>query len=168
MTHTVSLYTIGHSSHATESFIALLRRHRIDLLIDVRSQPYSQWTHQFNREVLRQDLIEAGIGYRFMGDRLGGRPNDPHMYDPGEERPNYRRMAESSSHQQAIDDLIAIAAQETVAVMCSEGDHAKCHRHLLITQTLLKRGCRVRHIQPDGTLVEGTAEPEQLSLFGFG
>jgi uncharacterized protein (DUF488 family) len=55
-----------------------------------------------------------------------------------------------------------------VAVMCSEGDHTKCHRHLLITQTVLKQGGRVEHIQPDGTLVEGTAEPEQLSLFGFG
>ena len=168
MTQTVHLYTIGHSNHATEAFIALLRRHSIELIVDVRSQPYSQWTHQFNREVLKQDLTDAGIGYRFMGDTLGGRPDAPLMYDPGEERPNYKRMAASPAHQQAIDELCAVAAGETVAVMCSEGDHTKCHRHLLITQTLLKRGCRVRHIQPDGSLVEGTAEPEQLSLFGFG
>jgi uncharacterized protein (DUF488 family) len=168
MTQPVSLYTIGHSSHRIESFVALLLQHRIDLVVDVRSQPYSQWTHQFNREILQEDLAEVGIGYRFVGDTLGGRPNDPHMYDPGEEHPNYRRIAEAPTHQQAIDDLVALAAQETVAVMCSEGDHRKCHRHLLITQTLLKRGCRVQHIQPDGTLIEGTAEPEQLSLFGFG
>jgi uncharacterized protein (DUF488 family) len=50
--------------------------------------------------------------------------------------------------------------------MCSEGDHRQCHRHLLITQSLLQRGVRVRHIQPDGSLVEGVREAEQLSLFG--
>jgi uncharacterized protein (DUF488 family) len=49
--------------------------------------------------------------------------------------------------------------------MCSEGDHRQCHRHLLITQTLLGRGVRVLHIQPDGTTVEGERIAQQLSLF---
>ncbi len=49
--------------------------------------------------------------------------------------------------------------------MCSEGDHRRCHRHMLITQTLLERGVHVRHIQSDGTTVEGERIPRQLSLF---
>jgi uncharacterized protein (DUF488 family) len=49
-------------------------------------------------------------------------------------------------------------------VMCAEGDHLRCHRHKLITPTLLKRGAQVVHIRPDGTLVRGEEEPEQLSL----
>ena len=172
---TSTLYTIGHSNHATEAFVDLLRRHEITLVVDVRSQPYSRWAHQFNREMLARDLQDAGIAYRFMGDALGGRPADPALYDPDQERPDYQRVEQTPAYQAAIDQLLDLAAPPLppklgglrgVAVMCSEGDHRRCHRHLLITQTLLGRGVRVLHIQPDGTTVEGKLIPQQLSLFG--
>lgn len=160
------LYTIGHSDHSTSAFADLLRRYGITIVVDVRSRPYSRWTPQFNREVLMRDLHDAGIAYCFMGDVLGGRPGDPALYDAGEEIPNYRRMEQSPAYQTGIDRLLELARAQTVAVMCSEGDHRHCHRHLLIAQTLLARGARVIHIQSDGTVVEGELIPRQLSLFG--
>ena len=48
--------------------------------------------------------------------------------------------------------------------MKDEGDHRHCHRNLLIAQTLLERGVRVHHIQPDGTTVEGQQVARQLSF----
>ncbi len=159
------VYTIGHSDHDTMAFIDLLRQHEVTLVADVRSQPYSRWTHQFNRETLGRDLEEAGIAYRFMGDALGGRPSDPILYDPGQERPDYRRVEQSDEYQAGIDRLLELARTERVAVMCSEGDHRQCHRHLLISQTLLARGVRVLHIQPDGAKIEGEPIAQQLSLF---
>ncbi len=161
-----SIYTIGHSNHAIEAFIDLLSRHEIALVVDVRSQPYSRWAHQFNRETLARDLQDAGIAYRFMGDALGGRPADLTLYDPDQERPDYQRVERTPAYQAGIDQLLDLAQTERVAVMCSEGDHRRCHRHLLITQTLLGRGVRVLHIQPDGTTLEGEPIPQQLSLFG--
>jgi len=160
------IYTIGHSDHTTAAFVDLLRRHGITLVVDVRSQPYSRWAPQFNREVLARDLDDAGIAYRFMGDALGGRPTDPALYDPGQERPDYQRVEQTPAYQAGIDRLLDLAGAERVAVMCSESDHRRCHRHLLITQTLLGRGVRVLHIQPDGETVEAELEPQQLSLFG--
>jgi uncharacterized protein (DUF488 family) len=80
------IYTIGHSDHSTGALLDLLRRNGITLVVDVRSQPYSRWTPHFNRETLAHDLKKAGFAYRFMGDALGGRPDDPTLYDPGEER----------------------------------------------------------------------------------
>jgi uncharacterized protein (DUF488 family) len=132
----------------------------------VRSQPYSRWVHQFNRELLIQDLRAAGIDYQYMGDVLGGRPSDPSLYDPGEERPDYQRMEQSPEYQAGIEQLLTLAADRPAVVMCSEGEHHHCHRHLLITQTLLERGIRVIHIQPDGTAAPGSPIPRQLSLFG--
>ena len=85
----MTLYTIGHSDHSIPEFVGLLRQHGITLVADVRSQPYSRWTHQFNRETLAHDLAEAGIDYGFMGDALGGRPVDPTLYDPGQESPAF-------------------------------------------------------------------------------
>ncbi len=161
-----TIYTIGHSDHTTEAFIDLLREHGITLVVDVRSQPYSRWMPQFNRETLQEDLKDEDIDYAFMGDALGGRPSDPTMYDPGQERPNYKRMAEAPGYQAGIDTLVTLASEaQDITIMCSEGDYRQCHRHLLITQTLLERGVPVLHIRPDGTTAEGTREAEQLSLF---
>ena len=164
MSEDLVIYTIGHSDHDTATFVGLLRQHGIALVADVRSQPYSRWAHQFNRETLARDLDDAGIAYRFMGDTLGGRPSDPALYDPGQERPGYQRVERMGAYQAGIDQLLELARAERVVVMCSEGDHRQCHRHLLVAQTLLKRGVRVFHIQPDGTTVEGERIPVQLSL----
>jgi len=158
------VHTIGHSDHTTAAFADLLRDHGITLVVDVRSQPYSRWASQFNRETLELDLQDAGIAYRFMGDVLGGRPSDPSLYDPGQERPDYRRIEQTTAYQAGIDQLLDLARTRRVAVMCGEGDHRQCHRHLLITQTLLGRGARVLHIQPDGGTVEGELIPQQLSF----
>ena len=69
-----TIYTIGHSNHESEAFLALLQEHDITLLVDVRSSPYSRYVPQANRETLAHALEAAGIGYRWVGDRLGGKP----------------------------------------------------------------------------------------------
>ena len=160
------LYTIGHSDHTILEFKGLLRRYGITHVADVRSQPYSRWMHQFNRELLAHDLQEAKIDYHFMGDQLGGRPNDPSLYDPGQERPDYDRLEQTALYQAGIEALLELAQATTIAVMCSEGDYRQCHRHMLLAQTLLGRGHDVIHIQPDGTSIPGSLIPRQLSLFG--
>ena len=161
----LSIYTIGHANHEMSAFIDLLRQHAISIVVDVRSQPYSQWASQFNRELLAHDLEAASIAYHFMGDALGGRPTDPALYGSGEDRPDYARMTQTPAYQAGIDRLLDLARAERVAVMCGEGDHRQCHRHLLIAQTLLQRGVRVLHIQPDGATVAGEKVARQLSLF---
>jgi uncharacterized protein (DUF488 family) len=163
MSQTLLIHTIGHSDHTTTAFVDLLCQHDITLVADVRSQPYSRWAPHFNRETLEHDLKEAGIAYRFMGDTLGGRPSDPGLYTAG--RPDYERMEQTDAYQGEIEQLLDMARTERVAIMCGEGDYRECHRHLLITQTLLKRGTSVLHIKSDGRTVDGERTPEQLSLF---
>lgn len=159
------VYTIGHSDHSLDAFLALLRQNAIAIVVDVRSQPYSQWVPHFNRENLARDLRAAQIHYVFMGDSLGGRPADPMLYDPGDERPNYERLAASANYLAGIEQLLQLAAAERVAILCSEGDYHKCHRGRLIAPTLLERHVRVLHICPDGSLAEAEPEPRQLALF---
>ena len=78
------LWTIGHSNHPLEAFLDLLTRHRIEVLVDVRSSPYSRYASQFNREALRQPLHDRAVQYLFLGDLLGGRVEDDRFYDdPG-------------------------------------------------------------------------------------
>ncbi len=162
-----TLYSIGHSDHDLDAFIALLQRYHVTTLVDVRSQPYSRWVPQANRETLARALQEAGLNYVFMGDQLGGRPADPALYEPGgmDGPPDYEQVAETPAFQEGVARLLDLARAGTVVIMCSEGDHRRCHRALLITPALLERGARVVHVKPDGESVEGRLKPKQLSLF---
>jgi len=153
----ITIYTIGHSNHHTEAFIELLRRHGIELLIDVRSSPYSRYVPQANRETLARALNAAGIAYGWLGDRLGGKP--------GGIAADYDERRASPAFQQGIDRLVTLAAERRTVIMCAEGDHRQCHRYKLITPALLEQAVCVHHIQPDGSLVEEEQEPKQLSLF---
>jgi uncharacterized protein (DUF488 family) len=112
---------------------------------------------QANRETLARALESAGIAYLWRGDRLGGKPEGIVA--------NYDQLSRNPSFQQGIAELLALAASERTAIMCSEGDHRQCHRHKLITPALLDLDVSVLHIQPDGTVVDEQKEPRQLTLF---
>jgi uncharacterized protein (DUF488 family) len=151
------VYTVGHSNHEADAFVALLHQHKIGLVIDVRSSPYSRYVPQANRETLARTLETAGIAYRWMGDRLGGKP-DGMVAD-------YEELRASPAFQEGVVELLRLAAKQPTTIMCAEGDHRQCHRHKLITPALLDRGAQILHIQPDGSLVDENKEPRQLALF---
>lgn len=153
----ITTYTIGHSNHELAEFLALLRQHDIETLVDVRSSPYSRYVPQANRETLARALETEGITYRWMGDRLGGKPEGVAA--------DYDHLRASDSFQRGISDLLSLIGERRSAIMCSEGDYRKCHRYKLITPALQENNVHVLHIQPDGTLVDEDKEPKQLTLF---
>jgi uncharacterized protein (DUF488 family) len=65
----MTIYTIGHSHTPIERFTELLKRHRIDTLIDVRSQPHSRFVPQFNRQALQTSVAQMAMAYRYLGDK---------------------------------------------------------------------------------------------------
>ena len=152
-----TIYTIGHSNHEPEVLLELLHKHGIEILVDVRSSPYSRYVPHANRETLALTLQEAGIAYRWAGDRLGGKPAGV--------IPDYDELRASPGFQRGVTDLEGLAATARTAIMCAEGDHRQCHRHKLITPALLEREIQVLHIQPDGSVVDEEKEPKQLALF---
>lgn len=168
-----TIWTIGHSNHSLEVFLDLLTRHQMDLLIDVRSSPYSRYASQFNREAIRPALQNRGIRYLFLGDVLGGRAEDERFYD---DRGHvlYGRVAESPGFRQGIERLLETAAKSRTAILCGEEDPTECHRRLLVGRVLQERGVCVIHLRGDGraqTEAELAAEETfrktrgQLNLF---
>ncbi len=145
------IFTVGHSNHSVEEFIALLEGHRVDVVVDVRSAPYSRYTPQFNHTLLAGVLAEAGIEYSFLGGELGGRPVDRSCYD-ADGRVNYERIAESEQFDDGMRRLLFTADENRVAVMCSEKEPLDCHRTLLIARALVERGFSVQHILADGSM----------------
>ncbi len=163
----MSLYSIGHGNVAVNVFTGLLQRHEIELLVDTRSQPYSRFNPQFNRETLRRSITAVGLNYTDLGATIGGRPKSEQFYFP-HGKADYERLEQAEFYQAGIAQLLAFAAVSRVAFMCSEMNYLHCHRYHLITRTLVQRGVAVAHILPAGELViSGAAEfaAAQLSLF---
>ena len=57
---TPKIYTIGHSNHEIETFINLLKTAKIDMIVDVRSAPFSKMYPHFNRDTLESVLKDNG------------------------------------------------------------------------------------------------------------
>ena len=146
------IYTIGHSNHPIEHFVSLLQQHGIQALADVRSNPYSRFNPQFNREKLQASLAAAGgIRYVFLGEELGARSKDPACYD-AEGRVSYAKLAQTPLFRQGIDRLQTGIQQLRIAIMCAERNPLECHRTILVSRELEKIGIPVTHILHDGTL----------------
>ena len=155
------VFTIGHSNHAAEVFLGLLLRHEIEDVVDVRSSPHSRYNPQFNRKTLQAALTEAGVGYVFMGEELGGRPTDPSCYD-GEGRVLYDRLAETDAFKEGIRQVIQRTGERRIVLMCSEKEPLDCHRTLLIAQVLTARDLGIGHILADGDLESHAAAVDRL------
>jgi uncharacterized protein (DUF488 family) len=151
------IYTVGHSTHPAERFVALVGSQGTEVVCDVRRFPASRRNPQFNADALREALAAAGIGYEQFGEGLGGRRRPTR---PAEESPwrvegfrGYAEYMETPPFEAGLERLEALARERRAAVMCAEGSWRRCHRRL-IADALLARGWRVIHIGPDGRTEE--------------
>jgi uncharacterized protein (DUF488 family) len=151
------IYTIGHSSQSIESFIAQLRCHNVEAVVDVRSQPYSARFPHFSREPALGSLKAAGIHYVFLGRELGARRDEPECYVDG--RAAYDRIAKLPAFTAGIERVLAGAQSYRLALMCAEHDPLICHRTILVCHELKRHAVSMAHIRRDGTLEDhGQAE----------
>jgi uncharacterized protein (DUF488 family) len=150
-TGTGDVFTIGHSTHSWERFVALLQNANVTGVADVRTSPYSRRCPQFNHDTLRAELPLAGIAYVFLGKELGGRPRERTFYCEG--TADYEKMAQMPEFGKGLDRVIEGARKYCIALMCSERDPLDCHRCLLVGRALAQRGVRVNHILDDGHVI---------------
>ena len=115
------IFTVGYGARDIDTLINLLKKYEISYLIDVRSRPYSRFKPEFSKTPLEQQLTANGIHYVFMGDALGGQPDDPSCYDAAG-KVDYEKCALRPQFQAGIERLQAAHEQQLrVALMCSEG-----------------------------------------------
>lgn len=140
-----SIYSIGHGNKKLDDFINELKSFGISYLIDVRSKPFSKWNPQFNQTSLEIDLKKYGITYVFLGDKLGGLPEDNTCYVNG--KIEYDLIKEKDFFKEGMERLIKANEKNIkVTVMCSETNPEECHRSKLIGQELIKRNISMQHI----------------------
>ncbi len=164
------IYTIGYGNRTFEAFVQLLGQYTIAYVVDVRTHPFSRFQPDFAKLALADGLAREGLRYIFMGDVIGGMPDDRSCYRDG--KVIYEQYSRLPSYQAGIDRLLRAHARGVqMAVMCSELRPKDCHRSKLIGQSLAELGARVLHINEYGALtsqeeVIRTLTGGQLNLFG--
>jgi len=144
------IFTIGHSNHPVEKFIALLKQHAISLVTDVRSEPYSRYCMHFNKAELEGYLKKEDIRYLYMGKELGARPNSDRYYDGN--KVNLDKLLEGEEFRQGMHWLLVHVPDERMALMCAEKDPLYCHRMIILSRQLKSYHIDIKHILEDGTL----------------
>lgn len=155
-----TIFTIGHSTHSMEAFVALLGHAGITAIADVRSTPYSRANPQFNSETLHAALKLHGIAYVFLGHELGARSTDSTCYENG--RVQYRRLARTYIFRSGLQRLVRGAQSHVVAIMCAEKEPLDCHRTLLVSPVLAAEGVLVTHLLADGRREDHDATMSRL------
>lgn len=156
-------YTVGHSNHEEADFLALLRGAGVELVVDVRRHPSSRRLPHFDRSALAASLKEAGIGYEWMGEGLGGRrePNPASVNDAWEDEQarGYADHMASEEFARALAELERLGSKRRTVIMCAEADWHQCHRRL-VSDALAARNRPVLHLRETGA-------SEEHELTGF-
>jgi uncharacterized protein (DUF488 family) len=143
-----TVLTVGHSTHALEEFINLLQAHRVTRVVDVRTVPRSWHNPQFNKTSLPESLKKAGLGYVHMPGLGGLRHAKLESVNVGWRNASFRGYADymqTPEFEKNLEELIQLASQDRIALMCAEAVPWRCHRSL-IADALLIRGIRTEDI----------------------
>ena len=146
-----TVFTIGHSNRDADTVIAMLKAAGVDMLADVRAFPRSRSNPAFNIDSFPDLLDEHDIAYRHF-DKLGGRRKRQvdvnsalNGYWRVQSFHNYADYALSGEFQSAIENIVNLADDCRVALMCSEAVWWRCHRRI-IADHLMARGHEVIHL----------------------
>ena len=150
------IFTVGHSTRSAEEFIALLKAHQIESLVDVRTVPRSRHNPQFNRDTLPETLNRVGIDYLHVAELGGLRKPRADSTNAGWRNLSFRGFAdymETPEFEKGLARLMDAAKPRHAAIMCAEAVPWRCHRSL-IGDALAARGLEVfelsslTHAQP--------------------
>lgn len=162
-----TVYSIGHGNKTIEDFIRELESFDIRYLIDIRSKPFSKWNPQFNQTSLKMAIERNGIKYVFLGDKLGGLPDDRSCYDSNG-KVVYDFMKDKDFFKEGLNRLITANKKAIkIAIMCSESKPEECHRSKLIGEELLKLDISINHIIAENKAKSQKAVISELTD-GFG
>jgi len=149
------VWTVGHSTLGVDEFIAELRAHEIEALIDVRRFPGSRRLPWFNAAPLAAALETAGIAYSSLPSLGGRRRPVPDAPGSGWRNASFRGYADhmrTEEFAEGMFELLIVAGGLRTAIMCAELLWWRCHRRLIADQ-LVAVGESVGHIESAATAI---------------
>lgn len=152
------IITVGYGQDSFGAFAKRLQSVKVAVVVDVRTNPYSKYDPSYRQGQIEGFLLDAAIQYRFLGDKLGGKPIDQELYD-SRGRIMKERLIATPSFQQGLDDVIHLSSNQVVALMCGCAKAMECHRGKIITPALEAKNLEILHMDPLGNL---RSTPDQI------
>lgn len=145
----VTLYTVGHGARSAAEFLDAVRAFGIDYVVDVRAYPASRRHPHFSRQAFAPFLGEAGMGYRWLGEALGGfrrgASSSVHTALASAQLRAYADHMNTAPFRAGITELLALAHARPTAMLCAERQPQHCHR-AMISDYLTAHGVPVIHV----------------------
>lgn len=144
----LTVWTVGHSTHSSEEFTEILRAHQIEVLVDVRSFPGSRRYPHFNKTELSRQLDSIGVVYLHLPALGGRRRGSVNSKNTAWQNSSFRAYAdhmETEEFKEGIETLLELAGPKRTAIMCAEALWWRCHRSL-VADYLKSNSVEVLHI----------------------
>lgn len=143
----MAIYTIGYEGIDINGFLSLLRRHKIDTVVDVRELPLSR-KPGFSKKALGDRLNLSGMEYVHLPDLGCPKPiRDRYRADGNWKRYKEGFLKHLDKQEQALVELVSMTAGSNCALLCFEADYNYCHRAMVADAVKRLSGMRVSHIQ---------------------
>jgi uncharacterized protein (DUF488 family) len=158
-----TIWTIGHSNQAIETFFELLDKSSIEAVADVRRFPGSRRHPQFSQANMQASLAAKNIEYHHF-PALGGRrsqraENSVNTAWRVEAFAAYADYMQTDEFRDALATLEDLARRQPTVIMCAEALPWRCHRRL-IADALIAHDWSVFDIYGGGTV-----KPHELTEF---
>ena len=160
------IYTIGYSGFILDTFLKTLKDNGINVVIDVRSTPYSEWFQDFNKTNIEIFLKKNNIYYRNYAEEFGARQENKAFFND-EGYLDFGKFAKSEQFRKGFEKICnSIEQGYNIVLMCAEKNPIQCHRSMLIAKEFHDAGYEVVHILPEGKfLTQNQLEIELLNEF---
>ena len=126
------IFTIGYEGKDIDSFLNTLIKNEIDLLIDVRKNPFSM-NFSFTKGKLNKYLEKTGIEYiHIPGLGIDGELRE-NLYTIKDYQNLFKHYEATTLVQQyeQIQRIIKLSEKHRVALMCFEANKNMCHRGII-------------------------------------
>lgn len=112
-------YTWGYQKSNIEDLHNIINEYKIDLLVDIRSKPYSKYKKEFNKDYLKNVLKEK---YKYAGYILGGFNIDKYKLS----------IKDKENFKNGLNQFVNFSQQgKNILFMCFEKEIKECHREIV-------------------------------------
>ena len=147
------VFTIGYTAFPDiKDFIDVLKKYKINSIIDVRSEPVSEYYKLYNKNNISLTLNNNNILYANFRDEFGARQTDIKYFTNG--ILDFEKFYTSEQFQSGFLRVKnGLNKGYRIAFMCAEKRPETCHRNIMIAKYFYKNGYEIKNILHDKTFI---------------
>lgn len=162
----MDLFTIGHSNYEINYFINIVKKYKINCIVDVRSIPYSKYSPQYNKENIKKLLKINKINYIYMRKEFGAMRTAKTLYTK-EGYVDFEKVKYDKDFKLGINRVkVGVEKGYKIAFMCAEKIPSDCHRCILIGRTFKNLGYNIINIIDENKYkLQNDIEKELIEIY---